>query len=178
VIETDFVPKTRIGGNAFVPLERSRALTEPIAGRIIEVSNDDRNIFDGEPGSPRIGWTAYVPVGSVARGRGLVTTGGTMQVGNQTLPKTTACAGCHGPDLIGMDDIPPLAGRSASYLGRQLYDFQRETRIGRSSALMRAVVANLSEEDIVAITAYLASLQPVRTQPRGITAPVTNTAER
>jgi cytochrome c553 len=163
VVETDFVPKTRINGNAFVPLDRSRTLTEPIDGRIIEISNDDRNIFDGEPGSPRIGWTAYVPRGSVARGRDIVTTGGVMRVGDQVIPKTTACAGCHGPDLMGTDDVPPLAGRSASYLARQLYDLQRETRIGRSSPLMRVVVANLTEPDMVAITAYLASLQPVRT---------------
>jgi cytochrome c553 len=86
-----------------------------------------------------------------------------MRVGNQVIPKTTACSGCHGPDLMGTDDVPPLAGPSASYLARQLYDFPRETRIGRSSPLMRVVVANLTEHDMVAITAYLGSLQPVRT---------------
>jgi cytochrome c553 len=173
VVETDFVPKTRIAGNAFVPLERSRALTERIGGRIVEVSNDDRNIFDGEPGNPRVGWTAYVPPGSVAKGREIVTTGGVMRVGRDVVPRTTACSGCHGPDLMGMDDAPPLAGRSASYLARQLYDFQREARIGRSAALMRVVVANLTEQDMVGITAYLASLPPVRTS-RPLTQPLGN----
>jgi cytochrome c553 len=72
-----------------------------------------------------------------------------------------------------MDDVPPLAGRSASYLARQLYDFQRETRIGRSAALMRVVVANLTEQDMVAITAYLASLPPVKTS-RPLTQPLGN----
>ena len=167
------MPKTRIAGNAFVPLERSRALTEPVGGRIIEVSNDDRNIFDGEPGNPRVGWTAYVPPGSVAKGREIVTTGGVMRVGNDVVPRTTACSGCHGPDLMGMDDAPPLAGRSASYLARQLYDFQREARIGRSAAFMRVVVANLTDQDMVAITAYLASLPPVKTS-RPLTQPLGN----
>ena len=103
---------------------------------------------------------AYVPVGSVARGKELVTTGGTMVVGNQTVQgKTTACAGCHGPDLMGTPDVPPIAGRSPSYLARQLYDFQQGTRNGASAPLMRLVVANLTEEDIVAITAYAASLR-------------------
>ena len=74
---------SNLAGNAFVPLERSRALTEPIGGRIIEVSNDDPNIFDGEPGNPRIGWTTYVPPGSVAKGREIVTTGGVMRVGSR-----------------------------------------------------------------------------------------------
>lgn len=182
VIETDVVPRTRLAGNAFVPLDRPRGLTQPIAGRIIEVSNDDRNIFDGEPGNSRVGWTAYVPAGSVAKGREIVTTGGSMRIAGQVAPQTTACGGCHGPDLMGMDDAPPLAGRSASYLGRQLYDFQRETRNGRSAGLMRVVVANLTEEDIVNITAYLASLQPVRSSrrplPTATTLPVTNTARR
>ena len=69
--------------------------------------------------------------------------------------------------------MPPLAGRSASYFARQLYDFQRETRIGRSAALMRVVVANLTEHDMVAITAYLASLPPVKTS-RPLTQPLGN----
>jgi cytochrome c553 len=96
-----------------------------------------------------------------------------MRIGNDLVPKTTACASCHGPDLMGTNDVPPLAGRSASYLARHLYDFQRETRIGRSSPLMRVVAAHLTEADMVAVTAYLASLQPVKTshpltQPLGI----------
>ena len=183
MIETDLVPKTRINGNRFVPLERSRAMVEPIGNRIIEISNDDANIFDGEPSNPRIGWTAYVPTGSVAKGRDIVTTGGVMRIADQVVPKTTACAQCHGPDLMGKGDAPPLAGRSASYLARQLYDFQRETRLGRLAPLMRVVVANLRDEDMLAISAYLASLQPVKgslapQRPPAITVPVTSTAQR
>jgi len=82
-------PKALANGNAFVPIERSRALTEPIGGRIIEVSNDDRNIFEGEPGNPGVGWTADVPQGSVAKGRETVTTGGVMRLGGDVVPSTT-----------------------------------------------------------------------------------------
>jgi cytochrome c553 len=53
-----------------------------------------------------------------------------------------------------------LAGRSPSYLARQLYDFQHFTRVGPGSQLMQPVVANLNEDDILAIVAYVASLQP------------------
>jgi cytochrome c553 len=156
VVETDVVPKTRIAGNLFIATERGR--TEPIAGRIIEVPADEEQAEVYR--NPHSGWVAYVPVGSVARGKELVTTGGTMVVGNETVQgKTTACAGCHGPDLMGTADVPPIAGRSPSYLARQLYDFQQGTRNGASAPLMRLVVANLTEEDIVAITAYAASLR-------------------
>ena len=155
VVETDLVPKTRIAGNLFIAAESER--TEPIAGRIIEVPADQEQAELYR--NPRSGWLAYVPVGSIAKGKALVTTGGTMTVGRETIPgKTTACAGCHGPDLMGTADVPPIAGRSPSYLARQLYDFQQGTRNGASAPLMRLVVANLTEEDIVAITAYAASL--------------------
>ena len=37
VVETDLVPKYRINGNLFVPIEKER--TQPIAGRIIETAS-------------------------------------------------------------------------------------------------------------------------------------------
>ena len=43
---------------------------------------------------------------------------------------------------------------------RQLYDFQHGARTGAWSPLMAPVVANLNEEDLVAIVAYLASRDP------------------
>jgi cytochrome c553 len=178
VIETDRVPKTRIQGNLFVAIESER--TEPLDGRIIEVPGDNTQVELLR--NPHSGFVAYAPIGSVARGRELVTTGGSMMIGNQSVQgKTTACAGCHGPDLMGKDDVPPLAGRSPSYLGRQLYDFQQGTRNGSSAPLMRPVVANLTGEDIVSITAYLASLAPgssLAPAPLLIPVPVTNTARR
>jgi len=162
VIETNVVPKTRIGGNRFVPIEK--AWTEPIGRRIIEVSEDEQAIFHGKPANPRMGWVAYVPVGSIAKGEHLVTTGGAQMAGGQVVArKTMECTSCHGPDLMGTDDIPPIAGRSPSYMARQLYDFQQGARIGAMGRLMKPVVANLTEEDILAITAYVASRPPRRT---------------
>jgi cytochrome c553 len=172
VVETEFVPKTRIQGNLFIAVEDER--TEPISGRIIEVPADQVQAELNR--NPRSGWVAYAPVGSIARGRELVTTGGTMVVDNDVVQgKTTACSGCHGKDLMGKDDVPPLANRSPSYLARQLYDFQQGTRNGAQASLMRPVVAHLTEEDIVAVTAYLASLGPgdAIAPP-----PVTSTARR
>jgi cytochrome c553 len=71
-----------------------------------------------------------------------------------------ACAACHGEGLKGDENFPLLAGRSPSCLARQLYDFQRFTRVGPGAQLMQPIVQNLSEEDILDITAYIASLQP------------------
>jgi cytochrome c553 len=144
VIETDLVPKTQIKGNLFIPTEK--ALTEPIAGRIIEVPENEEQSEDLR--NPRSGFIAYVPIGSIDRGEKLVTAAGT---------RTLACASCHGPDLMGLADVPAIAGRSASYLVRQLYDFQKGTRKGKSSLAMQPVVANLTADDMVAIAAYVTS---------------------
>lgn len=157
VIETELVPKTRIVGHLFLPLEKER--TEPIAGRIIEVPEDEEQTEKLR--NPRVGFVAYVPPGSIKKGRNLVTTGGMSVVDGEIVPgKTIACGTCHGPDLMGLADVPGIAGRSPSYLVRQMYDMQRGTRRGASAPLMQPVIARLTNEDFVAIAAYVTSLVP------------------
>jgi cytochrome c553 len=153
VVEAQMIPKMEFvggGGGLVLPLEGEKAGMEPLGMRIIETPVDAEQT---EPlRNPRSGFIAYVPVGSVKKGEALVLGGGEG--------KTVACASCHGEGLKGTDKFPSLAGRSPGYLGRQLYDFQKMTRVGPGSLLMRPVVQNLSEEDILNITAYVASLQP------------------
>ena len=93
-----------------------------------------------------------MPNGSVAKGEALTKTGGSGT--------TIACAGCHGPALQGLGSIPGIAGRSPSYLVRQLYDFNHGARAGSGSAFMKPTVEKLSEEDIISLAAYLATLAP------------------
>lgn len=150
VVESADMPKTRLAAGMFIPLEGFAAGTEPLGYRIREVP---ANIEATEVlRDSRSGFIAYVPVGSLKKGEDLVTTGGAG--------KTIQCGICHGPKLQGIGPIPPLAGRSPSYMGRQLYDMQHGARNGQSAALMKNVVANLTPDDIVNITAYLASLAP------------------
>ena len=70
------------------------------------------------------------------------------------------CGICHGPDLKGLGPIPGIAGRSPSYIVRQLYDFQHGTRAGIGSALMKPAVEKLMIDDMIALAAYAASLAP------------------
>ncbi len=86
------------------------------------------------------------------RGANLVNTGGDG--------RTVSCTICHGLDLRGLGPVPALAGRSPSYMARQLYDLQQGTRDGSWSDLMDRAVTNLTVEDIVNIVAYTASLDP------------------
>lgn len=147
VVETDTVPVSQVAGWMFVPVEGGG--TEPIGNRILEMPED---LERTELRDTRSGFVAYVPLGSVERGRELVTTGGDG--------KTQPCVVCHGPDLRGLGPVPPLAGRSPSYLVRQLYDLQTGSRNGSWAPLMAAAVANLDTADMVAIAAYVASLDP------------------
>jgi cytochrome c553 len=157
VIETSLVPKTRIVGNLFLPLEETR--TEPIAGRIIEVPEDESRSETVR--DPRAGFVAYVPEGSLVRGKHLVTLGGATIVNNEIIQgKTTPCTACHAPDLMGVGKVPPIAGRSPSYLARQLFDIQQGTRRGPGIELMKTIVARLSPDDITAIVAYVGSKYP------------------
>ena len=145
VIETNTVPKTRINGGIFIRLESGE--TEPIGNRIIETPvNAEATETLRDSRSPFI---AYVPVGSLKKGEALVTTGGNG--------KTTRCAICHGEDLLGLGPVPGLAGRSPSYLMRQLYDIQSGARSGVWSNLMKPVVAKFTTDDMLAVAAYLAS---------------------
>ena len=74
--------------------------------------------------------------------------------------RTTPCAVCHGADLKGLGPVPNLAGRSPSYLARQMYDMKLGTRKGALSALMMPVLANLTDADIVDLIAFIASREP------------------
>lgn len=159
VVETERVPRTKLVSGMFVPIEAEH--TEPLAGRIIEVPEnaDETELLR----NPRSGFIAYVPIGSVRKGEVLVNTGGAKMVDGKPVAgtgKTLACNTCHGPDLSGAADVPGIAGRSPSYLVRQLYDMQQGTRKSPLSQLMLPVVANLSEDDLVAIGAYVSSLAP------------------
>jgi cytochrome c553 len=157
VAETDKVPKTRIVGNLFLAPTHER--TEPIAGRIIEVPED---LEQAELlRNPRSGFVAYVPVGSLEKGKDLVTTGGMRIAGNTIVQgRTTPCVTCHGLDLMGVADVPPIAGRSPSYLARQMWDIQQGARNGADAQLMKQAIAQLTAEDLVTIAAYVSSRVP------------------
>jgi cytochrome c553 len=147
VVETNVVPQTHVVGWVLAPLnEREK---EPIGQRIIETPKD---VEQFESRDARSEFIAYVPVGSVAKGQALAKTGGNG--------KTTQCGLCHGQDLKGLGLTPGIAGRSPSYLVRQLYDFQQGKRAGLVAAPMAAVVSKLDEDDVIALAAYAASLAP------------------
>jgi cytochrome c553 len=147
VVETADVAKTYVGPGNKRLVHPDRTM-EPIGQRIIEIPENETRVLNRDPGS---GFVAFVPLGAIAKGQALVAGGGS---------KTVACASCHGADLKGTAEIPGLAGRTATYIVRQLFMTQSGERDGVGAQPMKAVVAQLETEDMLYIAAYLASMTP------------------
>ena len=146
IVESDTVPTTKIEAQVYVATEDGKR--EPLGVRVMEIVDDHEQL---EIRNPKTGFTAYVPVGSISRGKALATTGN---------GKVTPCTACHLDTLQGLGPVPNLAGRSPTYLARQLYDMKLGTRKGELAALMAPVVAPLSDSEIVDLAAYMASVTP------------------
>jgi cytochrome c553 len=147
VIEADTVPKTEVHGWHLADFHTGEK--EPIGHRIIEVPENFEQFVSRDS---RAHFIAYVPPGSIEKGKALAATGGAG--------RTVQCTICHGPDLRGLGPIPGIAGRSPSYILRQLYDFQHGIRAGLASPLMKPTVEKLTLDDMIALAAYAASLEP------------------
>jgi cytochrome c553 len=147
VVEAATVAKSFVGagGMRFVSPDGG---TEPIGSRIIVLPQDPVRAHMRDPNS---GFIDYVPVGSIARGAALMAGGD---------GKTVACPICHGPTLKGLGEVPGIAGRSGTYIFRQLNDMQSGNRTGPWVELMKQVVAKLNQDDMIALAAYLESLDP------------------
>jgi cytochrome c553 len=148
VVETTVVPTTRIETLLYAKTGEG---TEPIAGRLIEVPDEWHR---HELRDPTVRYTTYVPPGTLARGRRLAAQG--------PAGVATACATCHGPDLLGLAGTPPIAGRSPANLLRQLVNFRTGARADSGSVIMRPVVNALTIDEMVALAAYIGGLPPSR----------------
>jgi cytochrome c553 len=145
VVEADSVPRSQPAGWALVPLVQGGS--EPLGTRIVELPDNPASI---ELRDSTATFTAYVPRGALEQGRKLATSSDSAH----------ACTACHGAQLRGLGEAPSIAGRSPSYLMRQLVDFKSGARTGQMGAQMRGVATAMSEGDMIAAAAYAASLKP------------------
>lgn len=145
VIESRTAPKVRLQGGMYmtIPAGDGGGMV-PIGDEIVEVPDDN---LRAEARDTRLGWTAYVPVGTLSRGKALAA--------------KHQCALCHGADLRGLGPVPPLAGRSPSHAMRQLFDMKSGARRGPWAELMSPALRAMSVPDLMAVAAYAASLDPV-----------------
>jgi cytochrome c553 len=145
VRESDTAPKVFVSAREIIARVPNGG-DEPLGERIVELATPDQSRPYTPPGPAYI---AYVPRGSVARGAELVNNGGAG--------KTLACGTCHGANLLGTPEVPAIGGRSALHAARQLLEYREGLRGGNAAAPMKPVVEKLTDADIIAIAAYLAS---------------------
>lgn len=148
VREAKRVPVSVVDPISLMRTAPADAGTEILGSRIVELPESESGLRNRDAHS---GFIAYVPEGSIAKGKVLV---------SRTNQWGVACATCHGKTLNGLRGIPPLAGRPPTYLVRQLWNYQSGERRGGMSAPMRAVAAGLRVDEMLAMAAYLASLPP------------------
>jgi cytochrome c553 len=147
VVEQATIPKAKI--TAWLFRFDQDGAQEPLGQRIVEGPDDFEQFEIRDPATT---YTAYVPTGSVALGKRLAETWGD--------DKVLECSSCHGPNYRGKENVPNIAGRSPTSIVRQLYDFRSNARRGGKSSEMDKVVKYMSNSDMLALAAYLASLTP------------------
>jgi cytochrome c553 len=144
VIERARIPRMTVMG--WIYATDPRGGQEPLSQRIMEWAPDgDRH----EKRDDEMRYIAFVPPGSLKRGRKIAT----MGRGDLAQP----CTACHGDRLQGIGLIPALAGRSPTYLLRQLVAFRNRDRTGASAAPMQLETAKMTVSDMIAIAAYAAA---------------------
>ncbi|MFK8081465.1 MAG: cytochrome c [Granulosicoccus sp.] len=74
--------------------------------------------------------------------------------------KSAVCAACHGADGKAIQPAyPNLAGQHASYLAKQLTEYRDG---GRVNALMSGQATNLTDQDILDLSAYYAQMPMIK----------------
>ncbi len=152
VIESKTAPKVRMQGGMHmaVPVAEGGGMVPIQPDEIVEVPDDN---LRAEARDTRMHWTAYVPPGTLNRGKQVAT--------------KYQCATCHGVSFEGIGPVPPLAGRSPSYTMRQLFDMKNGSRRGPWAELMQPIVSRMSVQEMAAVSAFAAST-PAPLPPRSV----------
>jgi cytochrome c553 len=80
--------------------------------------------------------------------------------------KIPACASCHGTELGGREPgIPGLLGLRADYVSAQLGAWRFGIRTALAPDCMQFIASSLSEHEVAAVSAYLASLPVSNARP-------------
>ena len=91
----------------------------------------------------------------------MIETGESIYRGGITETKVAACMGCHAPSGAGNGPAgwPSLKGQHPEYLVTQLQSFKQGTRANDTGKMMRNVVVRMSDEEMKAVSAYIAGIQ-------------------
>ena len=124
-----------------------------MAGMVANLSEEDMRNVAAYYGSQKLKPESAKSQELAARGQKLYR-GGNLATG------VAACAGCHGPEGLGIPaQFPRISGQFASYLETQLLAFKAGTRANDPNGMMRGVAARMSEAEIKAVAEYASGLR-------------------
>ena len=85
--------------------------------------------------------------------------GAALAADGAELYKSKACFSCHGADANTpiMPLYPKLAGQNAQYALNQMLDIKSGKRANGQSAIMKGIVAGVSDDDLKAIAEWLST---------------------
>ena len=67
------------------------------------------------------------------------------------------CVNCHGTAGKGMASFPSIQGRDADYIADRLVQYRAREKVGPNSAIMMSLTAELSDDDIANLAAYVSA---------------------
>ncbi len=103
-------------------------------------------------------WVLLAACAAIASGVSAQPNGGKPDLAKAQQIVNTVCAACHGADGNSASAAnPSLAGQLPEYITLQLMHFKSGVR---SNAIMAAIVANLTPEDMQALGVYFAAKTP------------------
>lgn len=88
--------------------------------------------------------------------RGQDYAGGSKEQGRTLFVKQ--CASCHGLDGYGKQDLPRIAGQPPAYVIKTLRLYKNGS-LTRPDSPMQAITAQLSDDDIQSVTAYVSAMR-------------------
>lgn len=132
------------------PAERNNGV---MAGMVANLSQEDmQNLavyFAAQKAKPR-----------AARDAALAKQGEAIYRGGVAGKGVPACAACHAPNGTGMPaQYPRLAGQYAEYTSSQLKAFRSGQRANDAAQMMRGVAAKMNDQEIAAVSEYIAGLR-------------------
>ena len=132
------------------PAERSNGV---MAGMVANLSDDDmKNLA--------VYFAAQKPKSQAARDAALAKQGESIYRGGIQAKGVAACASCHAPNGTGMPaQFPRVAGQHAEYTAAQLTAFRAGQRANDPAQMMRMIAAKMSDQEIKAVSEYIAGLR-------------------
>jgi cytochrome c553 len=146
ITESEASPKSIVSRNN----RRVRLLgndTEAVGSRIIEIGINRVAIRQFTDPA----FVAFVPPGMIEAGKELVQSGGNE--------KTKPCADCHGEGSWARERVPIIAALPDLYRAPDL-QFKGGLRKRPTAEIMKDAVAKLSDDAVIAVSSYVASLNP------------------